>query len=217
MNTEEIAQIRKEYTLKSLDKADLEKEPIIQFQKWLKDAMDAMLPEPTAMNLATVSKEGRPSSRIVLLKGIENKQFIFYSNFESKKGIEMERNPYVALNFHWVELERQVRIEGIIHKHDEKISETYFQSRPKLSQVGAWASPQSKVIDSREYLEQKFQEIDAQYAQTELLPKPANWGGYAVEPYYLEFWQGRRSRLHDRMIYEIDQNTKNWTINRLAP
>lgn len=217
MNTEEIAQIRKDYSLQSLDVNDLNPEPIAQFQFWLQESINAQLPEPTAMNLATVGSEGRPSSRIVLLKGIEQGEFIFYTNYLSKKGTEMEQNPFVALNFHWVELERQVRIEGRIRKSDAQTAIQYFQSRPKASQIGAWASAQSTKIESREYLEQQFEQVKTQYQDQELLPKPDHWGGYAVKPYYFEFWQGRRSRLHDRLIFEWNEEKNIWEVSRLAP
>lgn len=213
----EIAQIRREYTLESLDLEHLKEHPIQQFEYWLEEAIQAKLPEPTAFNLSTVAENGQPSSRILLLKGVENQQFVFYSNYLSKKGKEIESNPRVCLNFFWIELERQVRIEGIIEKLDSKTSTEYYQTRPRGSQIGAWTSPQSNVIANREFLENEFQHYSQRFEDQEKIEKPDFWGGYAVTPHYFEFWQGRPSRLHDRMYYQLNAEHQNWEIGRLAP
>lgn len=210
-----LADARKEYSKATLDKASVTPGPIAQFEKWLAEATQAQVPEPNAMNLATISKGGRPSSRIVLLKGIENDCFVFYSNYQSSKGRDLEENPACALNFFWPELERQVRIEGIATRLSEDKATAYFQSRPRASQVGAWASPQSAVISDRTILEQRASEIDRKFAGQASLPKPKQWGGYQVEPFLVEFWQGRTSRLHDRIVYTKVET--GWKVSRLAP
>jgi pyridoxamine 5'-phosphate oxidase len=210
-----IAEIRKEYVKATLDVSTVNSDPVLQFQIWFNEALQSQVIEPNAMNLATVNNEGKPSSRIVLLKGIENKKLLFYTNYQSKKGKELETNPACALTFFWPDLERQVRIEGIVERVDAKTSETYFQSRPRGSQVGAWASPQSSPIKDRAILEERAMQIDKKYHGQEKLPKPHQWGGYQVDPLLIEFWQGRASRLHDRIEYvKIDGV---WKINRLAP
>jgi pyridoxamine 5'-phosphate oxidase len=211
----ELADLRKEYTRASLDISSTHKNPVAQFEQWFKEAMDAKVLEPNAMNLATISETGRPTSRIVLLKGIEREQFLFYTNYQSQKGKELEANPECALNFFWPELERQVRIEGIAQRVDDQRSEEYFQSRPRGSQVGAWASPQSAIIKDRQLIEERVKEIEKRFEGETVLPKPKQWGGFAVEPFEIEFWQGRASRLHDRLVYtKVDDQ---WTVNRLAP
>jgi pyridoxamine 5'-phosphate oxidase len=167
------------------------------------------------MNLSTVNADGKPSSRIVLLKGIESRKLLFYTNYQSRKGKELDANPVCAITFFWPDLERQVRIEGVVERVSEKTSEAYFQSRPRASQVGAWASPQSSPISNRSLLEDRALEIERKYKDFEKLPKPHQWGGYAVEPLMIEFWQGRASRLHDRLEYTKVEN--DWKILRLAP
>ena len=167
------------------------------------------------MNLATVNENGRPASRIVLLKGIENHKFVFYTNYQSRKGKELDQNPACSLTFFWPELERQVRIEGSASRVDEKRSEKYFQSRPRGSQVGAWASPQSTLISDRFLLEERSKQLEDKFKGQDVLPKPNQWGGYEIDPLMIEFWQGRPSRLHDRILYTKADGE--WKINRLAP
>jgi len=210
-----ISQIRTEYTKASLDQSTTDKNPIAQFEKWFQEALQAEVLEANAMTLSTVTDTGRPSARIVLLKGVEFNKFLFYSNYQSQKGKELENNPACALTFFWPELERQVRIEGISERLEPSVSEAYFQSRPRTSQVGAWASPQSSVIKDRTLLEARFGEIEKRFAGKEILPKPNQWGGYAIEPFEIEFWQGRPSRLHDRVVYY--KSGDSWIIHRLAP
>ncbi len=211
----DLASLRNEYSKAALDAKSVSQDPISQFTKWFEEAITAKIPEPNAMNLATVNENGRPASRIVLLKGIENYKFVFYTNYQSRKGKELDQNPACSLTFFWPELERQVRIEGVASRIDEKRSEKYFQSRPRGSQVGAWASPQSSVISDRSLLEERAKQIEAKYKGQELLPKPNQWGGYEIDPLMIEFWQGRPSRLHDRILYTKDESE--WKINRLAP
>lgn len=211
----DLASLRKEYTKAALDAKSVSQDPISQFTKWFEEAVSAKVPEPNAMNLATVNENGRPASRIVLLKGIENHKLVFYTNYQSRKGKELDQNPACSLTFFWPELERQVRIEGVASRIDEKRSEKYFQSRPRGSQIGAWASPQSSVISDRSLLEERVKQIEAKYKGEEALPKPNQWGGYEIDPLMIEFWQGRPSRLHDRILYTKDES--GWKINRLAP
>jgi pyridoxamine 5'-phosphate oxidase len=208
-----IADLRKDYKLAALGKRDLAANPFTQFKKWLDEAIAAEVPEPTAMNLATVGANARPSARIVLLKGIDEKGFVFFTNYESRKGRELAESQWAALTFHWVELERQVRIEGHVEKVDAKTSEEYFNSRPLQSRIGAIASAQSEKIDSREALEKRFADVAAQYGENP--PCPAHWGGYVIVPEMVEFWQGRRSRLHDRLVFQ--RQFGGWHIERLAP
>ncbi len=210
-----IADIRKDYTKASLDVKNVSEDPIVQFEKWFKEALAAEVPEPNAMNLATVNRDGRPSSRIMLLKGVERNKFVFFTNYQSDKGQALEQNPACALTFFWPELERQVRIEGIASRIDEKRSEEYFQSRPRASQIGAWASPQSTLLDNREILEQRVKQMEERFKELTVLPKPKQWGGFEVDPVLIEFWQGRPSRLHDRIRYIRADNT--WKIYRLSP
>jgi pyridoxamine 5'-phosphate oxidase len=212
---QDILTIRKEYSQRTLDETIALKDPFKLFNQWFEEATLSDATEVNAMNLATVSQKGLPSSRIVLLKEIANNGFVFYTNYQSKKGKEMEANPAVALNFFWPELERQVQIQGLVEKVSKKESDDYFHSRPKSSQIGAWASPQSTLIASRAILEKREKELQEKYKNEELLPKPEQWGGYVVMPFSMEFWQGRPSRLHDRILYTLKDGK--WTINRLAP
>lgn len=210
-----LADLRKEYTQQSLDRADVLPDPVEQFERWFAAAQEAQIHEPNAMNLATVSADGRPAARIVLLKGIEEGCFLFYTNYESRKGQDLQHTPYVALTFFWPELERQVRIEGQATKVSEERSTTYFHSRPRASQLGAWVSPQSQTIVNRSVLDQRQKELSERF-DDEKIPRPHYWGGYAVRPHSIEFWQGRPSRLHDRLLYQR-QNDDTWAIDRLAP
>lgn len=210
----DLFNVRRDFSLKTLDEEDVLPHPIDMLQQWLDEAIQAEALEPTAMTVSTVSAEGRPSSRVVLVKKINQKGLIFFSNYDSHKGKDIAANNQVALNFIWHELERQVRIEGIIEKVSDEESEKYFKMRPRESQIGAWVSPQSKVIPNREYLNQKIEEITLQFEDKEM-DKPTYWGGYIIKPAYFEFWQGRKSRLHDRIQYTPDGN--NWKIERLAP
>lgn len=210
----DIATIRKEYSKATLDEASITKNPIEQFDLWFQEAIKSKIPEPNAMNLGTVN-EGRPSSRTVLLKGVENEKFVFYTNYQSRKGKELDENPACSLTFFWPELERQVRIEGTASRVDSKRSDEYFQSRPRGSQVGAWASPQSSVIQNRALLEERAKQIEEKFKGQEKLPRPHQWGGYEIDPLVIEFWQGRPNRLHDRI--EFTKVDGVWRINRLAP
>ncbi|MEQ9279124.1 MAG: pyridoxamine 5'-phosphate oxidase [Balneola sp.] len=214
MDNKHIRKLREDYSLSTLDKNDVHADPIQQFKFWLDESLKAMLPEPNAMTLSTVDSDQKPHSRIVLLKGIEKNGFIFYTNYKSDKGRDIESNPNVSICFLWKELERQVRIEGVAKKISSEASEEYFVSRPVKSQIGAVASEQSSVIENRAILEEKFEALTKLYS-TGHVPMPDHWGGYVVEPTSIEFWQGRRSRLHDRIKYEKEK--KNWIIKRLAP
>lgn len=211
-----IENLRQDYRLASLDIADVQSNPFEQFKKWFQEALDAQLPEPNAMTLATATPDGKPTLRVVLLKSFDYDGFVFYTNYASRKGKEMTANPYAALNFLWLELERQVRIEGTVEKVSTTESTEYFQSRPKGSQIGAWASPQSTVIPDRNILETKVQELTATYENIAVLPRPENWGGFVIKPTLIEFWQGRSNRLHDRIQYTL-QAEGSWKIERLAP
>ncbi len=211
----DLPKLRSEYSKASLDVSSILADPIKQFEKWFQEALEAKVLEPNAMNLATINGNNRPSSRIVLLKGIEQEKFLFYSNYQSAKGKELDQNPACALTFFWPELERQVRIEGIADRVDDKRSEQYFQSRPRGSQVGAWTSPQSSIIESRAILEERAKQIEKRFEGLSVLPKPNQWGGYQVDAQIIEFWQGRPNRLHDRIQFFKIDNT--WKMHRLAP
>ena len=211
-----IADLRQNYTLAGLSEADLDSNPIQQFNLWFEQALAADLIEPNAMTLATATADGKPSARIVLLKGVSERGFVFYTNYGSQKGRQLIANPYAALVFHWDKLERQIRIEGKVEKLSSAESLEYFHSRPKASQLGAWTSNQSQVIANREVLEQKLASLQAQHSDEDTIPLPEHWGGFRVVPNRLEFWQGRPSRLHDRLLYDLEADGS-WSISRLAP
>ncbi|SDG83126.1 Pyridoxamine 5'-phosphate oxidase [Paraburkholderia phenazinium] len=210
-----LAELRKNYSLGSLDVADADPNPFRQFETWFAQAVEAKLPEPNTMTLATVDSRGRPSARIVLIKGVDERGFVFFTNYESRKGRELTNNPHASLLFYWIELERQVRIEGTVVKTSQAESDQYFQSRPLGSRIGAWASEQSQVIESRAVLEARERAISAQYGEHP--PRPPHWGGYRLVPDAIEFWQGRPSRLHDRLLYTREAQGGNWQIARLSP
>ena len=209
-----ISSIRKDYQLQSLSESDVKQAPIEQFGKWWDEAIASSIDEVNAMTLSTVTAEGKPSARIVLLKGFDERGFVFFTNYESNKGVQLTANPFASLVFFWKELERQVRIEGICEKVSEQESDDYFHSRPIGSQLGACASPQSRVIESRRVIENNLEKLQDQYREMEI-PRPAHWGGYRVVPHSIEFWQGRSSRLHDRIKYT--KENQSWKIVRLAP
>jgi len=211
-----LADLRINYSRASLDEADAAPSPFAQFDRWFKEALAAKLPEPNTMTLATVGDDGRPSARIVLIKAVDDRGFVFFTNYESRKGRDLDANPHAALLFYWIELERQVRIEGHIEKTTEEESDRYFASRPLGSRIGAWASEQSTVIDSRATLEAREKDVSARFGDNP--PRPPHWGGYRLVPDSLEFWQGRPSRLHDRLHYTRDDTAPHgWTISRLSP
>jgi pyridoxamine 5'-phosphate oxidase len=208
-----LAQLRTEYALHTLDEGGVDRDPVKQFGVWMAEAVHVQLPEPTAMTLATVDERSRPSARIVLLKGVDAGGFVFYTNYASRKGRDLAANPAAALTFMWKELERQVRIEGVVTKVAPAESQEYYDMRPLGSRIGAWASPQSDVIADRAWLERRWEELGREYGEHP--PRPPHWGGYRLKPDYLEFWQGRQSRLHDRIAYTRTGNE--WKIARLAP
>jgi pyridoxamine 5'-phosphate oxidase len=210
-----IADLRKEYSSETLLENDVDADPIMQFQKWWDQALATEILEPNAMTLATASPDGLPSARIVLLMGFDSNGFVFYTNYKSYKGLQLEENPKACLVFHWKELERQVRIMGLVSKLKEDESDAYYSSRPIGSRIGAWASPQSQPIENREWLEKEFEKRKEEFQNTEI-HRPSFWGGYNVKPVIIEFWQGRFSRLHDRLQYNLKDDGK-WKIERLAP
>src|SRR2546423_846826 len=210
-----IADLRKEYSSQNLLESDVASDPIYQFEKWWQQAVSSQVIEPNAMTLATASRDGLPSARIVLLKGFDKNGFIFYTNYNSYKAVQLEENPKACLVFFWKELERQVRVIGLVKKTSEKISDDYFFSRPKGSQIGAWASPQSQVIESRNWIDDQYLRLSEEF-NGKKIERPPHWGGYQVQPVIIEFWQGRPSRLHDRIQYTLQENGT-WKIERLAP
>lgn len=213
-----VADIRKEYKLATLDETSVLPDPIRQFEKWMHEAITAKIAEPTAMTVATaeVQTNGiiKPTARIVLLKGYDANGFVFFTNYQSNKAQALETNSCASLLFHWIELERQVRIEGRVEKVSNEESDAYFLSRPLLSRLGAWASHQSKIIANRDQLEKQFAIVKEKFGND--IPRPPHWGGYRVIPHHMEFWQGRESRLHDRICFQWEPE-KTWKINRLSP
>jgi len=210
-----LADLRKDYSLSGLLEKDLARDPFRQFDKWFQEAQAAKLVEPNAMTLATATRDGRPSARTVLLKGVDGRGFVFYTNYESRKGRELAENPRATLLFPWLALERQVVVEGTISKISREESAAYFHSRPRASQLGAWVSQQSSIITGRSSLEDAMKVLEKKHAGAEV-PLPPAWGGYRLAPETVEFWQGRRSRLHDRLRYRREASGT-WTVERLAP
>jgi len=211
---EQIYRLRTEYSQKELLESEVNKDPVRQFEKWMQDALNADVMEPHAMTLTTVNKDGKPSSRIVLLRDFGMDGFVFYTNYNSKKGRDIMDNPNVAMNFFWPQVERQVRLEGVLEKVEGKISDEYFKSRPRESKIGAWVSEQSQEINDRSFLEEKFISLSQKYPGEEI-PRPSYWGGYVMKPTFMEFWQGRPGRMHDRISYLLKGS--NWLIHRLSP
>ncbi len=209
-----ISDLRKEYTRAGLLEAAAHSDPIEQFHRWFEEALAASLYEPNAMTLATATREGRPSARVVLLKGFDERGFVFYTNYEGRKARELEENPYCAVVFYWGELERQVRVEGRAERVSKGESDAYYGSRPRGSRLGAWASAQSREVGDRRALEDRLRELELEYEGREI-PRPPFWGGYRVEPTQFEFWQGRENRLHDRLVYRRAGN--GWEVSRLQP
>ena len=210
-----VTDLRKEYARAGLTESGADPDPVEQFRRWFEEALAADLHEPNAMTLATAAPGGRPSARIVLLKGFDERGFVFYTNYEGRKARELEDNPYCTLLFYWGELERQVRVEGRASRISKEESDAYFASRPRGSRLGAWASEQSRTIESREALEDRLRELQERYPDDAEIPRPPFWGGYRIEPDSVEFWQGRENRLHDRLIYR--RSERGWKIERLQP
>lgn len=211
----DIAAIREDYSKGILSENDIDKNPFSQFKNWFQQALNAEVLEPNAMVLSTVDADGFPSSRVVLMKDIKENGISFFTNYESQKSIDIERDNKVSILFFWPELQRQVRMDAKAQRVEESDSTEYFQSRPKGSQIGAWASPQSQIIPHREYLEDRVASYKEQYNDVDLIPRPDHWGGFLIVPIKFEFWQGRSSRLHDRIQYVLEDNQ--WVLNRLAP
>ncbi|MGH3148365.1 MAG: pyridoxamine 5'-phosphate oxidase [Rubrobacter sp.] len=211
----DISALREEYTRAGLVEADLAPDPAGQFRRWFDEALSADLHEPNAMILATANPRGRPSARVVLLKGFDERGFVFYTNYEGRKGWELEENPHCSLLFYWGELQRQVRIEGTATRASADESDAYYLTRPRGSRLGAWASAQSRQVESRKALEDRLRELEAEYEGQDEVPRPPFWGGYRVEPETFEFWQGRENRLHDRLVYRRAPN--GWDVVRLQP
>ena len=212
----DLAQMRQQYELAALDESHVAADPLQQFQQWFDEAVRVKSVEPNAMTLATVSAAGRPSTRVVLLKGLDERGLVWYTNYESRKGQDLAANPFAALQFFWPELERVVRVEGEVSQLTAAESDAYYRTRPLGSRIGAWASPQSQVIPSRSFLEETWAEEQSRQGEDPV--RPMQWGGYRLRPVYWEFWQGRASRLHDRLVFERSEDAPNgWQLKRLAP
>lgn len=209
-----INTLRHDFSKQTLDESQVDKSPFLQFEKWFKEAVDAHVNEPNAMTVATASKSGKPAARILLLRNFNENGFVFYTNYDSRKGEEIDENPHCALLFFWPELERQVRIEGKLIKQTAAESDLYFNTRPRTSKLGAWTSPQSKVVKNRKELDELYEQMSQRFP-SEDVPRPPHWGGYVLQPDSIEFWQGRPSRMHDRILYTLVNG--NWKIERLAP
>lgn len=211
-----LENLREDYRKAKLDLQSCETNPIVQFERWVRDAQAAHLKEPNAMTVSTATSDGKPSARVLLLKEVSDLGFVFYTNYRSRKAQECETNPFAALTFYWAELERQVRVEGRIHRISREQSVAYFNSRPRGSRLGALASPQSQPVPGRGFLEQRLSELNYRYSGIDEIPTPEWWGGYCVEPQQVEFWQGRSNRLHDRIQYRVLPDGS-WARERLAP
>ena len=216
MDAIDFAGLRREYETQGLRRAEMHPDPIEQFATWFSTAVNSALPDANAMTLATATPDGKPSARVVLLKAFDQRGFVFFTNYQSYKGRELEANPQAALAIYWVELERQVRVAGRVEKTSRAESEAYFHSRPRGSQLGAWVSHQSEVIDARRILDARLAEMEERFAGSEVIELPPHWGGYRLVPEMIEFWQGRANRLHDRFRYLL-QDDGSWTLDRLAP
>ncbi len=211
-----IADIRKEYTLRTLSEENVEKNPLDQFGAWFREALDSSVNEPNAMHLGTLGSNNVPNGRIVLLKSCDADGFTFFTNYHSAKGMELTAHPFASLTFFWPELERQVRVQGAISLAGAEESDSYFASRPRSSQIGAWVSDQSRPLASRRELEEKQRELEREF-EGKAVGRPPYWGGFRVSPFRIEFWQGRASRLHDRILYTLSEATREWAISRLCP
>jgi pyridoxamine 5'-phosphate oxidase len=214
---QDLGRLRREYGDRVLDTPDLADDPIAMFRRWFDETVAAGLHEPNAMVVATVSGDGRPSARLVLLKGLDERGFVFYTNLDSRKGAEIAANPAVSLLFPWHDLQRQVRFEGRAERISREESRHYFATRPRASQLGAWASPQSQVVSSRSALDERYGGVLARFADVDAVPLPPFWGGIRVAPEAVEFWQGRKGRMHDRLLYRRGAGQPGWTVQRLAP
>lgn len=217
MDARELNDLRREYAAGGLDEADLEQDPVSMFRRWMHDAVRAGLYEPNAMVVSTADADGTPASRIVLLKGLAERGFVFFTNYASRKAEQLAANPRAALLFPWQQLERQVRVEGPVTRLSDAENDVYFQSRPRAAQLGAWASPQSQVVPDRATLDRRYAEVGARFGADDV-PRPAHWGGFCVQPDIVEFWQGRLGRMHDRLRYRrVSSEDGTWVTERLAP
>ncbi len=214
---QDLGRLRREYGDAGLDTPDLADDPVAMFRRWFDDTVEAGVHEPNAMVVATVSADGRPSARLVLLKGLDERGFVFYTNLASRKGHDIDANPAVSLLFPWHDLQRQVRVEGVASRVSAEEDEDYFASRPRGSQLGAWASPQSEVVSSRAALDERYGGVLARFADADDVPLPPFWGGFRVAPVAVEFWQGRKGRMHDRLVYRRSDGSGGWAVERLAP